>query len=62
MLDYQKQSVHSQDILNTAEAKGESKKAIEIAKNLLSQNIDINTISVATCLNLEEILKLKNKN
>jgi MoaA/NifB/PqqE/SkfB family radical SAM enzyme len=62
MLDYQKQSVHSQDILNTAEAKGESKKAIEIAKNLLSQNIDINTISVATGLNLEEILKLKNKN
>ena len=59
---YQKQSVHSQDILSAAEAKGESKKAIEIAKNLLSQNIDINTISVATGLNLEEILKLNNKN
>jgi predicted transposase/invertase (TIGR01784 family) len=67
---YQKQSVHSQDILSAAEAKGEAKgkaegkaeRDIEIAKNLLSQNVDVNTISIATGLTLEEILKLKNKN
>ncbi len=32
---------------------------IEIAKNLLSQNIDINTISIATSLSIKEIEKLK---
>jgi hypothetical protein len=32
---------------------------IEIAKNLLSQNIDFNTISTATGLSITEIEKLK---
>lgn len=40
------------------EARGENKKAIEIAKNLLSQKIDIKTISIATGLSLDDIQKL----
>jgi hypothetical protein len=32
---------------------------VTIAKNLLSQNIDINTISTATGLSVKEIIKLK---
>ncbi|WPY01596.1 PD-(D/E)XK nuclease family transposase (plasmid) [Candidatus Trichorickettsia mobilis] len=40
-------------------AEGEAKKAIEIAKNLLSQNIDINTISIATGLPVKKINELK---
>ena len=39
--------------------KGKTERNIEIAKNLLSQNIDINTISTATDLSLAEIKKLK---
>jgi len=58
MVDYQKQSVHSQDILNTAENKGVEKVAI----NMLKQNLDNKLISSVTGLTLEEILKLKNKN
>ena len=38
---------------------GKAARNIEIAKNLLSQNIDINTISVATGLSLEQIEKIK---
>ena len=40
-------------------AEGETKKAIEIAKNLLSQKVDISTISTATGLHTAEIEKLK---
>ena len=43
------------------EARGEARVKIEIAKNLLSQNIDINTISIATGLSLKEISELRNK-
>jgi predicted transposase/invertase (TIGR01784 family) len=39
-------------------AKGENKKTIEIAKNLLSQQIDTKTISAATGLSLDDIQKL----
>jgi len=39
---------------------GEAKKTMEVAKNLLAQNIDIKTISVATGLSIDEINKLKN--
>ena len=39
--------------------KGEINKAIEIAKNLLSQNIDIQIISSATGLSTDEIKKLQ---
>ena len=44
-----------------AEGKAEEniRVKIEIAKNLLSQNIDINTISTATGLSIAEIEKLK---
>ena len=38
---------------------GENKKSLEIAKNLLRQNVDIDIISNATGLTLEEIEKLK---
>ena len=55
---YQKQSVHSQDILSAAENKGVEKVAI----NMLNQNLDNKLISSVTGLTLEEILKLKNKN
>jgi predicted transposase/invertase (TIGR01784 family) len=40
-------------------AEGKVERDIEIAKNLLSQNIDINTISTATGLSVKEIIKLK---
>ena len=38
--------------------KGANTKAIEIAKSLLSQKIDIKTISAATGLSLDDIQKL----
>ena len=40
-------------------AEGKAEEKLEIAKNLLSQNIDINTISTATGLSVKEIIKLK---
>lgn len=39
--------------------KGENKKSMEIAKNLLKQNIDINVISQTTGLSIEEINDLR---
>lgn len=63
---YQKQSVHSQDILNAAraegEAKGEAKGIKKTALNMLKQKLDDKLISSVTGLSLEEILKLKNQN
>ena len=44
--------------LNSAEEKGERKKAIEIAKNLLEMGMPIDNIMKATGLSLEEIAKL----
>ena len=44
--------------LDSAEEKGERKKAIEIAKNLLEMGMPINNIMKATGLSLEEIAKL----
>lgn len=38
---------------------GKAEENIEIAKNLLSQNIDINTISTVTGLSIADIQKLK---
>ena len=66
---YQKQSVHSQDILSAAEAKGEAKgkaegraEAIEkTAINMLKEKIGDKLISSVTGYSLEEISKLKNK-
>ena len=40
-------------------AKGENKKAIEVAKNLLANNVDVNIISASTGLSVTEINKLK---
>ena len=66
---YQKQSVHSQDILNAARAEGEFKgeakgraEAIEkTAINMLKEKIDDKLISSVTGYSLEEISKLKHK-
>ena len=38
---------------------GEKNRNIEIAKNLLNLNTDVNTISIATGLSIKEIDKLK---
>ena len=59
---YQKQSIHSQDILNAARAEGEAKGIKKTAINMLKQELDNKLISSVTGLSLEEILKLKNKN
>jgi len=56
-----KQQIVEAEEKGKAEGKAEGKveRDIEIAKNLLSQNIDINTISTATGLSVKEIIKLK---
>ena len=41
--------------------KGEKKAKIEIAKNLLSAKVDINTIVISTGLSIEEIETIKSK-
>jgi len=45
--------------IQIGEARGEARGKAEIAKNLLAQNIDINTISTATGLSIADIQKLK---
>jgi len=55
---YQKKLYNDRDELQAAVNKGKAERNIEIAKNLLSQGIDANTISLATGLPLEEVLKL----
>ena len=47
--------------INDGISKGENKKSIEIAKNLLSMNMSLENISKATGLSIEEINKLKNE-
>ena len=47
--------------INDGISKGENKKSIEIAKNLLSMNMPPEDISKATGLSVEEISKLKNE-
>lgn len=64
---YQKQSVHSQDILSAAEAKGEAKgkaegkaeRDIEIARAMLLEGDSIEKIEKITGLSVEDIKKLK---
>jgi hypothetical protein len=62
---YQKQSVHSQDILQAAETKGRAegrfKEKVEIALNLLRQNLPLDVISSATGLSKDELNELKSK-
>ena len=41
-------------------ANGVSKERIETAKRMLESQIDVNIISIATKMSVEEILKLKN--
>jgi predicted transposase/invertase (TIGR01784 family) len=45
--------------IQIGEARGKAEGKAEIAKNLLAQNIDINTISTATGLSIADIQKLK---
>jgi predicted transposase YdaD len=62
---YQKQSVHSQDVLQAAEAKGRVEEnirvKIEIAINLLRQNLALDVISSTTGLSRDELTELKAK-
>ena len=58
---YQKESVHSQDVLTAAEAKGEARGVEKTALNMLKQKLDIELITSVTGLSSEDILKLKNK-
>ena len=44
------------------EAKGKEETQLEIAKNMLKENIDISVISRVTGLDIETIQKLKDKN
>ena len=44
--------------INDGISKGENKKSIEIAKNMLNNNMSIEDISDITCLSIEEINKL----
>ncbi|MCC8419272.1 MAG: Rpn family recombination-promoting nuclease/putative transposase, partial [Rickettsia endosymbiont of Glossina mortisans submortisans] len=46
--------------IKIGESKGKAEEKIEIARNLLSQNIDISTISISTGLSIVEIKKLQN--
>jgi predicted transposase/invertase (TIGR01784 family) len=39
---------------------GEKRAKIEIAKNLISAKVDINTIVISTGLSVEEIKRIKN--
>ena len=48
-------------LLANAEKKGENRKAIEIAKNAINNNLDDNTIKIITGLSLEEIKEIRNK-
>ena len=64
---YQKQSVHSQDVIKAAEIKGKlegksegkAEEKVEIAKSILAQNIDHQVISAATGLSIKEIKRLR---
>ena len=64
---YQKQSVHSQDVIKAAEIKGKlegksegkAEEKVEIAKSILAQNIDHQVISAATGLSINEIKCLR---
>ena len=58
---YQKQSVHSQDILQAAETKGKAEGIQEIAKKMLIQNYPFSDISALTGLSHEELTELKAK-
>ena len=56
---YQKQSIHSQDILSAAEAKGKAERDIEIAKAMLLDGDAIDKIAKITGLTIKQIEKLK---
>ena len=47
--------------IESAEQKGRKEGKIEIARNLLSMKLDVDTISKATGLKNEEIVVLKNQ-
>lgn len=65
MAEYEESLKHYRDIFNVvataerkAEAKGERKKAMEIARNLKNAGFDINIIAANTGLSVEEINEL----
>ena len=56
----EKERIHRTDVL-IAEEKGAKNEKIEIAKSMLNDNIDINTIIKYTKLSEKEIKELQNK-
>ena len=48
-------------LIEKGKAEGETNKAIEIAKNLLRQNVDLSIISASTGLSPEELTALKDE-
>jgi predicted transposase/invertase (TIGR01784 family) len=59
MLFAQTEELNQRSKYKQGEAAGEEKKALEIAKNLLFEDVNINIISKTTGLSTEEIEKLK---
>jgi predicted transposase/invertase (TIGR01784 family) len=57
--NYMKQLATYSNALDVAEARGEVREKIKIAKNLLSQSINIKIIAVVTGLSPEEVKKLQ---
>ena len=56
---YDLEEAHKQDLSDSYET-GKSDKSIEIAKVMLSKNMDIKDISEITGLSIEELNSLKN--
>jgi hypothetical protein len=48
------------DMKEKSKKEGAKKREIEIAKNLISVKVDINTIVISTGLSVEEIERIKN--
>ncbi|WP_341747482.1 hypothetical protein [Candidatus Tisiphia endosymbiont of Dascillus cervinus] len=55
---YQKKLYNDRDELQAAEARGEAREKIVIAKNLLKAGLSIDVIAESTGLSIEEIQKL----
>lgn len=56
---YLKESVHNEDVIESAVEKGKKEEKIVIAKNLLSQGVDVETIAIATGLSIDKIESIR---
>lgn len=57
--NYMKQVASYNDIVKTAEDKGEAKARLAIARNMLAGNVDVEMISKHTKLSVEKIKELQ---